>query len=125
MRTLGGRPNMSGPLEHRDHAGEGILVEPAAYLHDVAAPQVHRDRLAPLRRRRLRHLYRQERQRRRRLGRRYRSALELAPPPTNSLRHKAALLREPLERKAAAAPRSKDASCFMLRPLTSMCHLAP
>src|ERR1700753_57525 len=114
MRTLGGSPNTSAALEHREDSGEGLLVEAAADLHDVAAPQVHCDPPAAPRRWRLRHLHWQERQRRRRLGRGRRLALELAPPPANPLRHKAALLREPLERQAAAAPRPQDASCFML-----------
>jgi hypothetical protein len=54
MRTLGGSPNTSGALEQRNDARERFLVEAAADLHDVTAPQIDRDGLAPLRRRRLR-----------------------------------------------------------------------
>jgi hypothetical protein len=34
---------------HRDDTGERLLVEAATDLHDVAAPQIHGDRLAALR----------------------------------------------------------------------------
>ena len=64
MRTLGGSPNTSGALEDSDDAGECLLVETAAYLHDVTATQVHGDRLAALRRCRFHHLYRKKRERR-------------------------------------------------------------
>src|SRR5215813_12339367 len=122
MRTLGGSPNMSAALEQGDDASEGLLVEAAADFHDVPAPQIHRNRFAPLRRRPLRHLYWQQRERRLRSDQRGGLALELGLTPANALRHQAALLREPLNRLAAPTPRAQDAARLVLGPLTSVCH---
>ena len=65
MRTLGGSLNTSDSLEQSDDASEHFFVESAADLHDVTGPEIDGDRLAALRRGRLCHLHRQQRQRRR------------------------------------------------------------